>query len=223
MKVVLGILIFMSAIACFAQEMPEPALTETIPDASTCDGMKTYVDLFALKMQERPASTGLIVITPDQNRPERALRFQMELRAGIAFKRFGNNIPVLKFSGHETEGATATLYFLDKDSAAPGSLTDQPVLTNPPKRFFYNATFSEACAILEQDQFAAFLLANPNVKTEITIYDDVHKRRKRTANLWFRMLTKNYQIEPTRIRLVLRNEDHANGWSTQYAAFWITS
>ena len=89
MKVVLGILIFMSAIACFAQEMPEPALTETIPDASTCDGMKTYVDLFALKMQERPASTGLIVITPDQNRPEDR---RSKLKPG-ALRRKGVQLP----------------------------------------------------------------------------------------------------------------------------------
>jgi hypothetical protein len=215
--------ILLLSIVGSTQEPLKPAFTAQIEDRASCDSMDGYVEFFASKMREDPGSTGLIVITPDEDSPATALRFHGELRHGIGFKRFGNDIPVVKFSSPESGATRVRLYFVGNGNAAPEKLTDQPVLIKAPKRFFYDSTFSEACATIEPDQLVEFLSVNPKLNIDVEVYDDSRKRRRREVDRWFRFLIKDHKIDRRRIRFLLRNEDHSNGWSTNYTFVWVTS
>jgi hypothetical protein len=222
MKLSSCICILLLSIAGFTQGSPNSAFTAQISDTASCDSMDGDIDFFAAKMREHPGSMGLIVIAPDEDNPATALRFNWELRRGIAFRRFGDNIPVVKFSIPGRVGTTATLYFLDKDKATLENLTNQPVLKKAPKRFFYNCTFSEACATIEPDQLVEFLIANPKLTIDIEVHDDSLQGRRREVDRWFGILIKKHKIDRRRIRFLLRNEDHSNGWSTNYTVVWVT-
>ncbi len=216
------ILVLASTWRCTAQEKLTAARKYEIRDNASCDNMGWYADEFALAMLGEPAKKGLIVIKPDERSVETAIRLSHQIHRAVAYGRFADNRPAIKFLPPDSRPTTTLLFMLSEDMPLPNMpLTDQPIITKLNREFFYNATFSEACETIRIDEFIRFLTANSPLRTKIFVYDDSRLRRRRTANRWIRLVTKKSGIEARRIRIFLRAEDHSSGWSTPYSSFWI--
>jgi hypothetical protein len=165
MKIVLSALSLALVIANLYFAQVKSVRTFEIPDNASCDNMDSYADEFALEMAKMPAQKGLIVIKPNKLQPDTAIRFSGEVNHAIAFGRFGKNKPTIKYARSDSGDTRAELYVVSVEALPGDELTDQPILPDLEKPFFYNATFSDACETIRLGEFARFLTSNPALRT----------------------------------------------------------
>ena len=186
----------------YLQQRSTAKLVDEFGEAS-CEDISMRVHNLYRETIDQPGTIGFVVINPQKNRFNRAVRVKKLVEVILRFSKLDlNKIRVVR--GHELDQLEVRMWIAQPGLNEPSyeSVSWPEETYDLSKPFVYGATFiDEVCQTFMPELYADLIKANPNIRGRVVIYPYPGLSKWKMAEEWINTLTKEYGIPRDRLRL----------------------
>jgi hypothetical protein len=223
-KFIFTFLILFAAIQfCFGQGKPRAVLLDRFVNG-TCDNIESVILDFLLKIHNEPGSTGYAVLYSEENLSRTSIGHFNEVWGSVLYYKFAADR--LRTVRAKKEGQSSIEFWKVPAGAETPPLAGEAWTDELPhlaKAFQFGSVFSEACYTFTPEPFAGFLLANPQLRGNIAVYDKSPNAAKKEGDRWLKTLTEEHKIPRDRLKVFYGKAKRFDDGSGYYpdVEFWL--
>jgi hypothetical protein len=185
------------------QEKPQPVLIDEFGKAN-CEDLSARLDGFYIQLRDAPNSKGFIIIYGDKNDQLEKYYRERFLKQLFALRGNSPNLTVF-IRGKDEENIRTQFWKVLEGSAKPffeeSNWNFELSRIKKPFIIHANSWIDEICpTVFGIDFYSQLLLANPNVRGHLVIYEKSLKRFLKTEKDLLNKLTQNYKVPSSQLK-----------------------
>lgn len=194
----------------FGQENPKAELIDEFGKI-LCEDAIGRLDSFFANLQNNPDSTGYIIIYADKNSIIEGFDFEHTIKNHIVFRKVDEKQFVI-IRGEKRDNIKIEFWKVPAGADKP-SYTEEKwtqTINNPDKAFVFGIVhIDDVCFSFNSKVFAEFLIANPNLRGHIVIYNKSKKEAQKESKEWLEVFTNEFKVPRRQLRIYFsKNRDY---------------